>query len=404
MVIEIGHNGAAALVPGTSARGNDGKDQSLRTSSILDEIRETFAGRTVLVTGHSGFKGSWLTCWLAQLGAVVVGVSLPPEQGADNLFDGAKIGNLCDQSYWCDIRDYDLLLDIFRRHKPSIVVHLAAQALVRRAYGNPLETFSSNVMGTAHVLEAARQTSSVGALLCVTTDKVYSNQEWHWPYRESDALGGIDPYSASKGAAELVARTYMMTLRDPSRSYALATARGGNVIGGGDWSTDRIVPDIVRSIRAGEALQLRSPLAIRPWQHVLELCYGYLVLATRLYHGWPARKAGPEAFIGAFNFGPEATNEVTVETIANSFLRAWGKASYPIEVGSSKLHESTYLRLDSSKARQEIGWRPLLAFDETIELTANWYRRYLAGEDAANLLKEQIDRYEQLIKAIAAQS
>lgn len=382
--------------PGIVARAAGG----VREAATFGEIRAAFAGERVLVTGHSGFKGSWLTRWLTQLGAVVVGVSQPPDQGADNLFDQARIGDHCSQSYWVDIRNYEELSSIFEQHRPRVVFHLAAQALVRRAYGDPLDTFSRNVMGTANVLEAARQTSSVNALVCVTTDKVYNNQEWHWPYRESDSLGGVDPYSASKSAAELVARAYMMTLRDTNRHYALATARGGNVIGGGDWSVDRIVPDIVRAIRAGDPLQLRHPSAVRPWQHVLELCYGYLVLATRLRHGWRERDAQPDSFIGAFNFGPEPLSEMTVEALVRSLLRAWQKEDHPIELGQSGLHESRYLRLDSSKAKREIGWRPFLTFDETIELTANWYRRYLNGENAAALLDEQIYRYEQIIEAV----
>lgn len=367
---------------------------------LLDEIRDAISGKTVLVTGHSGFKGGWLAFWLNRLGAHVVGVSLPPDQGPDNLFERGRIGDVCD-SHWLDIREAGELQSLFADRRPELVFHLAAQPLVRRGYHDPLLTFSTNVMGTANVLEAARQADSVRAVVCVTTDKVYDNREWAWPYRENDALGGIDPYSASKGAAELVARAYMTTLKREPVPYLMATARGGNVVGGGDWSEDRIVPDIVRSIRGNEALVLRNPEATRPWQHVLELCLGYLVLAARLSKGWSARGAGPEAFVGAYNFGPEPTNEMPVRDLVAVTLDTWGRPDHPIEITGSPLHESTYLRLDSSKAKRELGWRPLLSFDETIRITADWYRQYIQDQAAAPaLLESQIRDYEQMIEQL----
>lgn len=368
---------------------------------LLEEIRSTVRGRTVVLTGHTGFKGGWLAAWLTRLGANVVGISLPPDQGDDNLFDRGRIGELCAASYLVDIRDASQIRTLFAKHQPRLVFHLAAQPLVRRGYSEPLMTFETNILGTANILEAARQTASVGSVVCITTDKVYHNKEWCWPYREIDELGGIDPYSASKAGAEMVARAYMTTLKRSPVPYLMATARGGNVVGGGDWSEDRIVPDLIRAVRAGEPLVLRNPRATRPWQHVLELCLGYLILAQRLENGYASRDQGPDHFVGAYNFGPEPTNEMPVCELVQNALETLHRPNHPIEFIPSQLHESTYLRLDSSKAKLELGWCPLLSFDETIQLTADWYRRYIDDPEAASsLISSQIEDYEQLVSRI----
>jgi len=365
---------------------------------LLEEIRAALAEKTVLLTGHSGFKGGWLAIWLERLGARVVGISLPPDLGADNLFERAAVASACAESHLIDIRDAAAVAALFAKHQPQVVLHLAAQPLVRRGYQEPLLTFDTNVMGTANVLEAARQTASVRSLVCVTTDKVYHNREWVWPYRENDELGGIDPYSASKAAAEMVARAYMTTLQRKDAPFFMATARGGNVVGGGDWSEDRIVPDIVRAIRAGSPLVLRNPQATRPWQHVLELCLGYLTLAARLAQGWESRQRPAESFVGAYNFGPEPANEMPVRDLVGVMLDTWNRPQHPVEITPSALHESTYLRLDSSKAKRDLGWRPLLSFEETIAWTADWYRTYVGDPAlAADLVQAQITAYERRI-------
>ncbi len=250
-------------------------------------------------------------------------------------------------------------------------------------------------MGTAHILEAARQTPSVRSLVCVTTDKVYDNREWCWPYRENDRLGGEDPYSASKAGAEVVARSYMTTMMPERKDYHLATARGGNVIGGGDWAEKRILPDIVRSLRDDQPLELRNPGSIRPWQHVLELCYGYLLLASRLVEGWPACDKQADEFQCGWNFGPETTHEVPVSTLVDLSLSTWGSPEYPVIARSSPFHEANYLKLDCSKARTELGWQPILDLEETIGWTLKWYKSYLSDPRQANALcREQIAAYE----------
>jgi CDP-glucose 4,6-dehydratase len=270
--------------------------------------------------------------------------------------------------------------------RPEIVFHLAAQPLVRRSYRDPIETFATNVLGTAHVLEAARQCPSVRAIVCVTTDKVYENHEWAWGYRENDSLGGKDPYSASKACSEIVAAAYRQTLLPLAGDILIATARGGNVIGGGDWSEDRLIPDIVRAIEAGEPIVLRNPKSTRPWQHVLELVRGYVLLGRRLLDG-------DRSAIGAWNFGPETENEINVEAIVKAFLTEWGR-DIPVKIDTSPTPEAQFLRLDISKARFELNWRPVLGRKDTLDMTAEWYRRHAAGEDAKTLLAEQITKYK----------
>jgi CDP-glucose 4,6-dehydratase len=344
-----------------------------------------FKNVRVLLTGHTGFKGSWLSQWLKRDGAVLTGLSLPPEPDRPNLFNAARIADGM-VSHLGDIRDLDRVRQVMDASQPEIVFHLAAQPLVRRSYRDPIETFATNVMGTAHVLEAARQCSSVRAIVCVTTDKVYDNREWAWGYRESDQLGGKDPYSASKACAEIVAAAYLQTMFPLAGDIRMATARGGNVIGGGDWSEDRLVPDIVRAIHAREPIVLRNPKSTRPWQHVLELVRGYVVLGKRLLDG-------DTSAVGVWNFGPDSENEIDVETIVEAFLAEWGD-EVPVEVRPSSMPEARSLRLDISKARFELDWKPVLNRQDTLGMTAQWYRRHAEGEDAGALVAEQIAEYE----------
>ncbi|MFZ1814788.1 MAG: CDP-glucose 4,6-dehydratase [Rhizobiaceae bacterium] len=344
-----------------------------------------YEGVRAFITGHTGFKGSWLSAWLKQDGADVAGISFAPEPGRPSLFDEARIAAGM-QSHIGDIRDFDLVRKVMNDTRPQIVFHLAAQPLVRQSYRDPIETFGSNVMGTVHVLEAARSCPSVQAVVCVTTDKVYENREWEWGYREIDPLGGKDPYSASKAAAELVAASYRQTLLPMAGDIRMATVRGGNVIGGGDWSEDRLVPDLVRSLESDKPITLRNPGSIRPWQHVLELVDAYLHLGRHLLDGDVA--AG-----GAWNFGPDRGNEVTVERLVSDMLMAWGGEAVPVLVEPSPLREANFLRLDIAKAAQNLAWSPILDFVQTIRLTADWYSRRHRGEAPAALLAEQLAWY-----------
>lgn len=357
--------------------------------SELKSLRAFYAGRRVLVTGHTGFKGSWLTAWLARLRGEVAGLALAPDQGPDSLFDCAGVAMRC-RSHIVDIRDATAVAEVFRATQPEIVFHLAARALVQHGYDDPLATIATNVQGTAHVLEAARTSPSVTTIVCVTTDKVYRNREWPWLYRETDELGGRDVYSASKAAAELIARTYREAMKPADRPFALVTARGGNVLGGGDWSQHRIVPDIVRALRSREPLRLRSPGAVRPWQHVLDLCYGYLLLGRLLADG--------ERDLEALNFGPPAGEELSVEQLVRAFLAAWGCPKHPVEHVHSQQYEAITLRLDSALAMQRLGWRPRLGSTETVTWASRWYRAYVdAPVRAAALVEGDLDAYEALL-------
>lgn len=347
-----------------------------------------YTGVRVLVTGHTGFKGSWLCAWLKRESAVVAGLALPPPEGMRSLFEGAQIADGI-QSQFGDIRDVDVVRAAISEFQPEIIFHLAAQPLVRRSYREPIETYATNVMGTLHVLEAARTCKAVRAIVCVTTDKVYENKEWAWGYRETDALGGKDPYSSSKACAELVAQCYAHTMLPQSGEVFLATARGGNVVGGGDWSEDRLVPDIVRSIEAGEQIILRNPSSIRPWQHVLELVHAYMHLGEQLMQRTETAK-------GSWNFGPDLDNEVTVIELVNAMVSRWRPNSTTVKVEASPLVETNRLRLDISKAMQQLNWRPVLGFERTIDLTADWYRRRHDGECPAALMDEQISYYREL--------
>jgi CDP-glucose 4,6-dehydratase len=349
---------------------------------------ESYRGSRVLVTGHTGFKGAWLCAWLARLGARVAGLALPPEAERPNLYVAANLADRIESNIG-DIREYATVKHTFAKFQPEIVFHLAAQALVRRAYRDPIGTFASNVMGTVHVLEAARQCESVRAFVCVTTDKVYDNREWDWRYRENDPLGGKDPYSASKAGADIAAQMYQATLAPLLGRMAIAVARGGNVVGGGDWSEDRLLPDVVRALCSRNDIVLRNPKSIRPWQHVLELCAGYLQLGVRLLDS-------PQLAAGTWNFGPDRGNEVEVGKLVSDFCATWG-APAAVRMEPSGLVESGILKLDNEKAIRRLGWSPRLDYAATIAWTSNWYRRFHNEHvEAAGLVDEQIIAFSDL--------
>ncbi len=319
-----------------------------------------------MLTGHTGFKGSWLALWLTELGANVVGLALPPDT-RPNHWDLLKLDI---KQYRNDIRDSANILRVLAEVRPEIVFHLAAQPLVRRSYREPLETWSTNVMGTANVLEAVRQNSGVKAVVIVTTDKCYLNQEWLWGYREVDRLGGHDPYSASKAACELVAASYRQAFFAGAEWPLLATARAGNVIGGGDWSEDRLIPDLVRAVVQNEDLEIRSPKATRPWQHVLESLGGYLLLGQQLLEGRQDKAA-------AWNFGPDANGNFSVAEVLDGLKTHWPELRWrPTREAQS--HEATLLYLDSSMAKARLGWRPVWTLEHSLAATSAWYRNYYA--------------------------
>lgn len=320
-----------------------------------------YAGRRVLVTGHTGFKGSWLALWLADLGADVTGLALPPNS-SPNHWD---LLHLDIADHRVDIRDAGAIARLFANAQPEIVFHLAAQPLVRRSYRDPLETWSTNVMGTAHVLEASRQTTSVRAVVVSTTDKVYASHESLAGYRENDPLGGHDPYSASKAAVEFVVESYRKSFPERTGPF-LATARAGNVVGGGDWSEDRLIPDLVRAIADGRPLEIRSPNATRPWQHVLECLSGYLLLGQKLLEG-------RGEFADAWNFGPDPDDNRTVEEVLIALRAHWPHFARHV-TRKPQPHETGFLYLDSAKARIRLGWRPVWRLEQGLEATARWYR------------------------------
>lgn len=340
-------------------------------------------GKRVLVTGHTGFKGGWLVLWLRQLGAAVCGIALPPTTNP-NLFELARVAEGID-SHFCDIRDAERLAALVGACRPEIVLHLAAQPLVRASYSDPLGTFSSNIMGTAHVLDALRGLDSVRVALMVTTDKVYRNLEQPYPYREDDALGGHDPYSASKAASEIVIASYRDAFLK-EQGVAVASARAGNVIGGGDWSEDRLIPDAVRAWQADEILEIRRPQAIRPWQHVLEPLHGYLTLAEQLWHR-------PE-LAGAYNFGPHTHEAATVKEVVELARQAYGKGDVRYGDGSAGPHEAGWLALETAKARVALGVQPRWNLAETVTRTLAWYQAQHAGADARELCLAEIADYE----------
>jgi CDP-glucose 4,6-dehydratase len=347
--------------------------------------------KRVFITGHTGFKGSWLCLWLQALGAEVTGYALAPPTDP-SLFELCKIDRII-QFIPGDVRDLGLLTDALQKTDPEIVIHLAAQSLVRESYKNPVETYSTNVMGTVNLFEAVKHSKKVRVVLNVTTDKCYDNREWCWGYRENDPLGGYDPYSNSKACSELVTSSFRSSFYSPkdheTHRVALATARAGNVIGGGDWASDRLIPDCVRALLKGERILIRNPRAIRPWQHVLDPLSGYLLLAQRLY------EKGSE-YAEPWNFGPNDENARTVEWVVKRLCDQWGKnGTYEIDNGAH-LHESYSLKLDCSKARERLGWQPRWNIEQALDKVVEWVQAYRAGRDVAGVCRHQIEEYEKI--------
>lgn len=343
--------------------------------------------RRVFITGHTGFKGSWLSLLLTRLGGNVTGYSLPPPT-TPSLFEVANVAS-CVSSLAGDVRDLSALRDAIERSRAEVVLHLAAQSLVRASYDEPIETYSTNVMGTVHVLEAVRACSTVKVAVVVTSDKCYENREWVWGYRETDPMGGYDPYSSSKGCAELVTAAYRRSFFQEEvagRAVAIASARAGNVIGGGDWAQHRLVPDLIAAFAAGRAASVRHPDATRPWQHVLDPLAGYLVLAEKL---WRA----PIDYAGAWNFGPGDEDVKPVSWIAHQLAACWGDSAKWTPNGGAHPHEAGYLKLDCSKARAQLGWTPRLDLETALRWITEWHRAQLAGEDMRRFTQQQIDRY-----------
>jgi len=353
-------------------------------------MHKTFwKSKKVLITGHTGFKGSWLSLWLQSLGAHVVGYALSPPT-SPSLFQVAHVADGMT-SITGDIRDLERVQAAVAEHRPEIVFHLAAQPLVRHSYENPVETYSTNVMGTVNVLEAVRQSGGVRVIVCITTDKCYENKEWLWGYRENEPMGGYDPYSSSKGCAELVIsayrRSYFSTEEYGQHKVALGSARAGNVIGGGDWAEDRLVPDILRTIMADRPVIIRSPSAIRPWQHVLESLSGYLCLAERLW------ERGAE-FAQGWNFGPNDEDARPVSWIVDRLTSLWDEnARWEVD-STQHHHEATFLKLDCSKAKSLLGWSPKLNLSTTLEWVIEWHRGHQRGENMRYLTQAQIERYD----------
>lgn len=348
-----------------------------------------WAGRRVLLTGHTGFKGGWLALWLNQMGAEVHGLALAPA-ASPNLWQGARLEEVIATHRIQDVRDRDGVAQVVAEAAPEIIFHLAAQPLVRASYREPLETLATNVMGTAHVLEAARQCSSLRVVQVITTDKVYENREWPWPYRENDPLGGHDPYSASKAAAELVVASYRQSFL-AVRGVSVSSVRAGNVIGGGDWALDRLLPDCVRAFQSGQPVILRRPGAVRPWQHVLEPLHGYLLLAEQQWR--EAETGGGSVYSTAFNFGPDASGEASVGQVARLAATAWGAGEVVEQPDPAAPHEAGLLTLDASLARTRLGWRPRWTVAQAVQESMRWYQEVQSGADPRQLCLEQIEAY-----------
>ena len=353
--------------------------------SMKDPFAGVFRDKRVLVTGHTGFKGSWLSIWLNELGAKVIGFALTPELKKAN-FVAAKLSNKIVDIRG-DIRDFTKLFAVFNKFQPEFVFHLAAQPLVTRSYLEPRPTYQTNLLGTVNLLEAVRLTKSVKVIVNVTSDKCYQNREWVWGYRESDSLGGYDPYSSSKACAELITAAYRQSFFNPEQikkhRVALASARAGNVIGGGDWASDRIIPDCIKALQQGSTIQIKNPSAVRPWQHVLEPLSGYLLLAAQLYQQ-------PDRYSEAWNFGPEQSSIITVKGLVEKVINCWGSGHWKDLSASSKFHETKVLSLDISKATRYLGWKPRLNLDQTIKLTVDWYQQ---ANPTYQFNVEQIEAY-----------
>ena len=351
-------------------------------------FENSFKDKTVLVTGHTGFKGSWLCIWLRELGAQVVGYALEPYTDRDNFVVtglGGKITHIVG-----DIRDYQKLEKAFSENRPEFVFHLAAQPIVRESYLKPKETFDSNIGGTVNVLECCRSTDSVKVIVNVTSDKCYENREWVWGYRENDPMGGYDPYSSSKGCSELITKAYLKSFFNPDDFEAhrkcLSSARAGNVIGGGDWQKYRLIPDCIKALEISQPVKVRNPMAIRPWQHVLETLNGYLTLANRMYRE-------PETYFGAWNFGPDHDANITVGAVVDKVVEQWGSGSWVNLSGRREPYEAELLNLDISKAKSYLHWFPVWTVEKGIKKTVDWYKEY-EREDPYKICVSQIEEFQ----------
>ena len=353
-----------------------------------DIFNNFYKNKRVLLTGHTGFKGSWLAIWLYELGAEVIGVANDPFSDRDN-FVLSGIGRKIKADIRADIRDGERMKEIFKFYQPDIVFHLAAQPLVRLSYDIPVETYETNVMGTINILEAIRATDSVKVGVMITTDKCYENKEQIWGYRENEPMGGYDPYSSSKGVAEIAISSWRRSFFNPceyaKHGKSIASVRAGNVIGGGDWALDRIIPDCIKAIEQETVINIRSPKAIRPWQHVLEPLSGYMLLAQKMWHE-------PTRYCEGWNFGPRTESIADVWTIASKFVKCYGKGKLQDVSDPNALYEAKLLMLDISKAKFQLGWEPRMNIDQCIELVADWYKRYKT-EDVYKICLDEINKY-----------
>lgn len=351
-------------------------------------LHEFYHDKNILITGNTGFKGSWLSLWLTQMGAQVHGIALEPLTSSDH-FVVTRQNDHIDHTV-VDIRNFDKLNATIQSIKPEIIFHLAAQPIVIDSYDSPLYTFETNVMGTANVLEASRQVQTLKSIIVITTDKCYENREWDYSYRENDALGGYDPYSSSKAAAEIVTQAYRRSFYNGEVS--VCTARAGNVIGGGDWQKHRLVPDLMRAVQANETMHIRNPNSIRPWQHVLEPLRGYLMLAKKSFDH-------PKACRGAWNFGPDAKGSVSVDKVMQIARSSFKELPVTFGNGEPANHEAELLLLDSSKAGNQLGWYPTLNLEETIDMTVQWYAAFFDKKDMHRVSVDQIKRFEEINNA-----
>ena len=350
----------------------------------MNSLKSAFKGKRVLVTGDTGFKGSWLSLWLHELEAEVLGFALPPQKEDDH-YNLLQLGSMI-RHIDGDIRDSKKVQEVFNDFQPEILFHLAAQALVRLSYQEPKITFDTNISGSVNILEAVRQSPSLKAAVYITSDKCYRNNEWVWGYRENDQLGGHDPYSASKAAAEIVFAAYCDSFFNAKDGFGIASARAGNVIGGGDWARDRIIPDCIRFLKANTPVLIRNPDSTRPWQHVLEPLSGYLTLAIKLLDN-------PKKISGSYNFGPKIQSIKTVKDLVDLSIKAWGRGEYKIFRENNAPHEAGLLHLNCDKADQMLGWGPLWDFDRTVLETVKWYKEVLDGKSALSMTKQQINSY-----------
>ncbi|RGJ28710.1 CDP-glucose 4,6-dehydratase [Fusobacterium varium] len=364
--------------------------ESVVIGGKMKNFNNVYKGKKVLVTGHTGFKGSWLSIWLRELGAEVIGYSLDPYTEKDNFVLSHLSEKIVDIRG--DIRDRKHLRKVFDKYQPEIVFHLAAQPLVRLSYDIPVETYETNLMGTINILEEIRNCKNTKIGIMITTDKCYENKEQIWGYRENEAFGGYDPYSSSKGACEIAIQSWRKSFFNPKdyekHGKSIASVRAGNVIGGGDWAKDRIVPDCIRALEAGKDIEIRSPRSIRPWEHVLEPLSGYLLLGQKMMED-------PTKYCEGWNFGPNLDAIVNVWEVAKKIVKNYGKGNLKDISDPNALHEAKLLLLDITKSRFELGWKPTLTIDESVELTAEWYKRYL-NEDVYKLCVKQINRFSKL--------